>query len=253
MSFPVQSQNIAVAVRGLWALGVKGVNVTIPHKQAVFELMTCVSDEARLAHAINTISFDGATGEISGHNTDVDGWWTSIRDHLPSTNLTVAILGSGGAARAIATALALHAPGTQLHLVARTQRRLEDYERDFGAKLRVHSHGWAERHEVVRQSLLVVNATPIGLWPNVNESPIEGPDCFQAGQVVQDIVYRPLHTRMMEQASKQGAVVVDGLGMLVHQGALSAQFWTAERAPVDVMRAAAESFLLGGSDDGSAG
>jgi shikimate dehydrogenase len=247
LPFPVKPADLADAVRGLRALGIQGVNVTIPHKQTVFGMMHRVTEEARLAQAVNTVVFDEVTGELVGHNTDVGGWWDSIQSYGSARPLSVAVLGTGGAARAIATALALYAPKSELDLVARNQQSINAYITDFGQVLTIRPHVWATRHEVISRAELIINATPVGMWPNATESPVEEADCFHKGQVVQDIVYRPLQTKMMQQASLQGAICVDGLGMLVQQGARALQLWLSQPAPVDVMRSAAEAFLDSGS------
>jgi shikimate dehydrogenase len=243
VSFPVRPLDVVTAVKGLQALGVNGVNVTIPHKQTVFDVMTHVTDVAKLAKAVNTIRFDIVTGDIIGHNTDVDGWWLSVCNHLSNARPIVALLGAGGAARAITTALSVHAPGSRIQVVARTEQHVQPFLEDFAKGIIVSGHDWDHRHEVIDQSTLVINTTPIGMWPSVSDSPVTQDDCFHTGQVVQDIVYRPLQTAMMQQALTQGAAVVDGLGMLVHQGAHAIQFWTNRQPPLAVMRHAAEQFL----------
>lgn len=248
LAFPVQPSYLADAMRGLRALGFRGANVTIPHKKTVFTMMHRVTEEATLAQAVNTVVFDEVTGEMVGHNTDVGGWWESIRPQLSQNPLSVTLLGTGGAARAVAAALAVHAPNSELNLVARNPQVLDSYIADFGQALVIRCHDWAARHEVISHAELIVNATPVGMWPNVNDSPVEEAACFQPGQVVQDIVYRPLETKMMRQASQQGAISVDGLGMLIHQGARAIELWLSQPAPFDVMRNAAEAFLDSGSN-----
>lgn len=239
LPFAVRPADIRAAVAGLRALGAGGFNVTIPHKQAVFELLDEVSETARAAGAVNTVTV-GADGRLFGHNTDVDGWWASVRPHLPGAPHRVAVLGAGGAARAVLTALSVHAPGAAVSVIARRLEQGEALAERFSESLRVTARAWAERHEAVAEADLVAQTTPIGMWPNHDASAVEDPACFFPGQVVQDAVYRPLKTRLLTQAAERGATIVDGLSMLVEQGALAYERWFDAPAPRDVMRRAAE-------------
>ncbi|SFU94036.1 shikimate dehydrogenase [Alicyclobacillus macrosporangiidus] len=245
MSFEVAPTHIAAAVEGLRALGAGGFNVTIPHKQAVFSLLDEVTDTARMAGAVNTVRVDPG-GRLWGHNTDVDGWWESVRPHLEGIPERVAVLGAGGAARAVLTALALRAPGTRVAVAARRLERAEALAVQFGDWLRVQVFPWADRHACVAQADLVAQTTPIGMWPETDAAPVEDGRCFRAGQVVQDAVYRPLRTRFLEEAAARGATAVDGLSMLVEQGALAYERWFEAPAPRAVMRAAAEEAVRHG-------
>lgn len=243
VAFAVQPLHVEQAIAGLRALGAGGVNVTIPHKQTVFELVSRCTDEAVLAGAVNTVRFED-DGELTGHNTDVAGWWLGLSRALTPGFVpqSVVILGAGGAARAVMSALSLHLPTARIQLVARQQSKATELEGRFAHRLTVQVMPWEHRHGVIHDSDLVINTTPVGMWPQVDASPIDQVDCFHTGQVVQDIVYRPLLTKFMQQAEQRGAVVVDGLRMLVDQGALSFEFWTGVEAPRDLMyRAALQS------------
>lgn len=243
MAFPVVPDRLADAVAGLGALGARGVNVTIPHKQAVMASVQQLSDAARLAGAVNTLRFEDEGRHITGHNTDVTGWWQGIRTHAQTPWRTVTVLGAGGAARAVAAALVLHAPGVQLRIAARTLKTSAAIVRDFADVLTVSAVPWDARHEAVYEADCVVNATPIGMWPAQDDSPLADDSCFWPGQVMQDMVYRPLQTRCMVQARGKGAIVVDGLEMLIHQGAAAFTYWNDLDAPVDTMRDAAMQAL----------
>lgn len=234
--FPVQPSRIEAAMAGLAALSIRGVNVTIPHKQAVLPWLSDVSDEARFAGAVNTISVDADSGRMSGHNTDVSGWWKSVSDAQKTPWEAAIVLGAGGAARAIAAALALYSPATRLRIAARNVQKAEEIASGFRDKIAIEAVPWEKRCAAIEQAELVVQATPVGMWPRDGESPVENAGCFHSGQVVQDIVYRPLETAFLKLAASQGAKTLDGLNMLVHQGAAAIQFWMKRQAPVEVMR-----------------
>lgn len=242
-AFPVQPSRIEDAMKGLAALGVQGVNVTIPHKQAVMSFADSLTDEARLAGAVNTLRRRHDGDGWDAHNTDVVGWWQSIQASVNPTARRMAVLGAGGAARGILVAVSLYAPHLELTLVARRPEQRLLFERDFGSMLNLRTASWDSRHEVVGESDIVVNTTPIGMWPSQGESPLADASCLRPGQTVQDIVYRPLKTRLLADAESRGAVTVDGLWMLVYQGVAAVQFWQGRIPSADTMRRAALKFL----------
>lgn len=243
IAFPVHVECLEDAVRGLWALGAGGANVTIPHKERVFHLLDDISESAKLVGAVNTL-VRGQGAHFVGHNTDVDGWWKSVeayvQDRSPST---VAIIGAGGAARAVLAALALYRPDVRVHVVARRQEQAEALMAAFRSRIAVQTCDWDSRHHVIANTDLVVQTTPIGMWPNSDASIMEDETCLFPGQLVVDIVYRPLKTALLQAAERRGATPVDGLSMLVHQGARAFELWTGQAAPIEVMREAALAAL----------
>lgn len=244
LPFALSPDRFEVGLNGLEALGAVGVNVTIPHKQAAWRNVAEVSQEATLAKAVNTVRFESDSSVRTGHNTDVEGWWQSVRPYLNSPVSEAAVFGSGGAARAVLAALSLHQPQAKVHLLARNAQSAGDLAIDFRDHLDVVPRDWISREKWVERSSLVVNATSVGMWPNVNQSVLPaGTSSFHQGQVVQDAVYRPRKTVFLEQAENRGAATVDGLHMLVGQGAAALEYWLSSPAPADVMMAAAESFL----------
>lgn len=242
-AFPVQPQQLATAIAGIRALGLRGVNVTIPHKQAVLPFVHTLTEAAQLAGAVNTLRFDTETGNIDGHNTDIEGWWFSIKDAIRPNQRRVVVLGGGGAARAILVALSLYAPDLQVSLVTRRAEQAAEFQAAFATRISLSGVAWDQRHEAVADADVVINTTPIGMWPNPGASPLADATCLHSGQVVQDIVYRPLQTLLLQQAVDAGAQALDGLWMLVYQGAAALQFWLREAAPPDSMRIAALAFL----------
>lgn len=232
------------AILGLRALSFKGANVTVPYKEAVLPYMEKLSEQAKLIQAINTISID--EGErLVGHNTDADGFAADLADKgMSISEIDALILGAGGAARAICVAL-LERGIKHLTIVNRTVQKADDlasYLKTHYIDRDIHSGPLdAEyiRHIPLRS--LVVNCTSVGCFPNVNDMPWDENLAFSPSQIVYDTIYNPFETKLLAHAKKSGAKAFNGLGMLVHQGALSFKLWTGLDAPVEVMKQACVS------------
>lgn len=240
--FPVHPDQLAAAVAGAVALGVGGFNVTIPHKEAIVAYLDAVSEEARFIGAVNTVHI--VDGRTIGYNTDSEGFLQPLRGlQVPFAETAVCVLGAGGAARAITMAL-LQAGCPVLAVANRTLARAERLvtalrERFPLAALRAVP--WAETAPVAQRSGLLVNATSVGLHA---ETAALLPDtCFRPGQIVYDIVYRPLLTPFLAMAGQRGATVVGGLDMLIGQGAEAFRLWTGRTFPLPVIRRALEAVL----------
>jgi shikimate dehydrogenase len=216
-------------VRGLPAQGFAGVNVTIPHKEAALALATEGSDEARSIGAANTLTF-GRDGTIRADNTDAPGLLDALGDPPPRTAL---ILGAGGSARAVA--YALRSVGAAVAVWNRTGARAARLAGDLGVAA-VEAPVAAE---------VLVNCTSAGMHDRsetFKEMPVKADDLGEYACVV-DLVYRDGATELLRQAERRGCRCVDGLEILVRQGARSFQIWTGRSAPLDVMRRAARSGL----------
>ncbi|MCY3630591.1 MAG: shikimate dehydrogenase [Bacteroidota bacterium] len=221
------------AVRGLNALGFAGANVTIPHKQAVLPHMDSLSDTARAIGAVNTIVCK--ENQLYGDNTDIEGFLAPLKD-LELHGAPMTLLGAGGAARAAAYGLLRDYSPNPLTLVARRVGQAENLANDFsafGAHLEVCDFDSASRY--IRESRLIVNCTPIGMYPNVQETPWEQKEDFVPGQIVYDLVYRPYRTRLLQEAANRGSVTIGGLTMLIEQAAAAYRQWTDREMPVDVV------------------
>ena len=216
VALPVPPERFAETVRALRGSGYRAANVTIPHKLAAAGIADELTDPARAIGAVNTLSFDEAQG-IVGHNTDAGGLIDALGEPPPATAL---VLGAGGAARA--AAWALREAGAEVRIWNRTASRARALARELGVSA---GSGDAE---------LLVNATAIGLKP---DDSLEGIPLVDA-RVVVDLVYGSAPTPIVRWAEERGARVVDGLEVLVRQGALSLAFWTGCDPPVDVMRRA---------------
>jgi shikimate dehydrogenase len=240
--FPVAPADLTVAVAGAVALGVAGFNVTIPHKEAILTHLDEISAAAQFVGAVNTVRIHA--GRTIGYNTDGEGFLQPLRAlSLPFENTSVCVLGAGGAARAITMAL-LQAGCPVLVVANRTLERAERLtttlrQRFPAARIGVEPLERAEH--VARQSSLIVNTTSAG-WHG-EEKPLLSEACLRGGQVVYDIVYRPLHTPLLQAARRRGATVLPGIDMLIGQGAEAFRLWTGLSFPVTAVRRALEPYL----------
>ena len=238
VAFPVPPEGAAHVGRAMRHLGIRGLNVTVPHKQAVLPGLDEIAPEARAIGAVNTI--DHRDGRLVGHNTDAYGVLASLREGgLERLPPKVALLGAGGAAKAVLHALLSRGEVEEVILLNRTASRAESLAEAMDGGGRVRVAPLAESGGV-REAGLVINATSIGMEPEAGVSPLGDGSVLHDGMAVLDIVYKPLRTRLLEQALAAGARALDGLGMLVHQGARSFEIWTGVRPPVDAMRRAIE-------------
>lgn len=231
VALPVRAGHGALAVQAMATLGIDGLNVTMPHKSVVAGAVDRCSPVAARLGAVNTVvrSADGLLGE----STDGEGFIRALRidEGFDPAGARCLVVGAGGAARAIVLALA-QAGAAQVVVNARRGSAAIAAAALAGPVGRVGTADEAEGCD------LVVNATPLGMDPGVVELPV--PErCLGAGQVVADLVYQPIRTPFVEAARARGAVALNGLGMLIHQAALSFRLWTGEDPSLEVMSAAA--------------
>ncbi len=242
VALPVAPERVSTAVSGLAALGIRGVNVTVPHKQAVLPLLDELDTAVSLIGAVNTIVVQRETGQLSGHNTDWRGFLADLATHhVDVQGRGCFILGAGGSARAIAYAIAT--AGGRVHILARRPSQAEELAHTLGPHFpheHLSYHALGELPQLVAQwpAPLVINSTPLGMVPNVNGSPWPDNLPFPADGVAYDLVYNPATTRFMHQAQTAGAQAINGLGMLLEQGALAFELWTGQKPDTAVMRAA---------------
>jgi shikimate dehydrogenase len=236
--WPTPPDALATTIAGLRRAGIAGANVTVPHKTAVLPLLDDLSAAARRLGAVNTIVHDGE--RLVGHNTDVTGFWAALEEaggQNPGSRAV--ILGAGGAARAVYWAL--HEHGIPTTVLARNAGAAAAL-----LTLTDRGDGWAGTLDVITVRLalegatLLVNTTSAGMWPHADESPLPPGTILPPGLLVYDLVYRPRRTRLLAQAEAAGCRTLDGLGMLLHQGAAAFTLWTGEPAPLPLMRAALE-------------
>lgn len=211
-------------------LGFVGINVTIPHKEAVLQIADIVTDRAALIGAANTLIFR-KDGRIHADNTDGSGFMANLRQRAPGWQPAAgpaAVFGAGGAARAVIAAL-LEVGVPEIRIANRTRPRAEAMRADFGAKLKVFD--WVQAPNMLEGAATVVNTTSLGM---VGKPEFRVPlDALEPTAVVTDLVYNPLKTPLLLQAEALGCTVVDGLGMLLHQAAPGFERWFGQRPEVD--------------------
>ena len=235
---PVRPGWIRDAIAGLVALGFRGANVTIPYKQAVVPLLDDLSQQARRIGAVNTIVIEQG-GRTIGHNTDSAGFIAALHDGgFAPSGRAVIIVGAGGAAGAVVHAL-LAAGMKKLTVLSRTHARAEKLISSFD-DTRLHSETLSEERliEGARSADLLVNATPVGMWPSVDGSIWPNGVAIPAHLTVFDLVYNPVETRLLQLAKSSGARAISGIEMLINQGAAAFELWTGMSAPIDAMRRA---------------
>lgn len=217
-------------IRTLPRLGFVGLNVTIPHKEAILQIADIVTDRAALIGAANTLIFR-KDGKIHADNTDGSGFMANLRQNAPGwvpTSGPAVVLGAGGAARAVVAAL-IEVGVPEIRLANRTRPRADALRSDFGAK--VHVHEWVQAGNILEDAATVVNTTSLGMTgkPDFRVSL----DRMNPHALVTDLVYTPLKTQLLIEAEVHGCTVVDGLGMLLHQAAPGFERWFGVRPEVD--------------------
>jgi shikimate dehydrogenase len=245
LPFPVAPDQVRAALAGLRALGFAGANVTVPHKQAVIPYLDDLTDAARTIGAVNTI-WIGHAGTLHGDNTDAYGFLAALREaEFDPQGARVAILGAGGSARAVASALGT-AGATSVGLWNRTPERAEAIVRDMQAlfpRTTFQAHKFPDGLHLIADEDLIVNCTPVGMWPHADASPWPPDASFPGRCLVMDLIYRPQETLFLARARTTGARTLNGVGMLVHQGAAAFRRWTGVEPPVDVMANALRTAL----------
>lgn len=226
----VAPQNLKDVLKTLPKAGFVGVNITIPHKEAVLEMADLVTDRATLIGAANTLIFR-KDGKIHADNTDGYGFLENLKagapDWQPATG-PATVLGAGGSARAVITAL-LDAGVQEILLSNRTRVRAEKLADDFGQRITVID--WVQAGNILEESSLVVNTTSLGMIGKpAMRIPLDG---LRRGTVVTDLVYAPLKTDLLAAADAAGCTTVDGLGMLLHQAVPGFERWFGQRPVVD--------------------
>ncbi|ANV87576.1 shikimate dehydrogenase [Picosynechococcus sp. PCC 7117] len=241
LAFPVAGAALKTALDGFWAIDLQGFSITIPHKQSIMAHLEAIAPEAELVGAVNTV-WRTATG-WQGTNTDVAGFVAPLQTlERDWSNVTPVILGNGGAARAVV--VGCHQLGCpQIHVLGRDPEKLAQFSESWqNTPLagKVQTHLWGDRQRLIPQAQLLVNATPIGMSPQVDASPVS--DELMAnlppGAIAYDLIYTPSPTQFLKQAQAQGAAIIDGSEMLVQQGAIALEKWLGQPVPVDTMRQA---------------
>lgn len=230
----VSPECLAAAISGLKALGFIGFNVTIPYKVRIIPYLDEIERGAALIGAVNTVVNDD--GCLVGYNTDADGFINSLKYHNVEVDSSkVAILGAGGAARAVVYGLFSHG-AKQIVIGARDNGKAIDFSGSFNS-IRISGMGWQDSAftEWLAEADIIINATPLGMYPNINSMPPLNWQVVNKQAIVCDIVYNPYNTKFLNVARQHGHKIITGEGMLVEQAALALELWTGKVAPRQTM------------------
>jgi shikimate dehydrogenase len=234
VAFDVDSNSLEDAVAGIRALGLKGINVTIPHKVAIMPMLDEIDPLAKRIGAVNTVVIED--GRLIGYNTDGTGYVRSLVEDtgIQLDQQIVTMVGAGGAARAVAFTLAENGV-KEIRIINRSRERATILADSLQSIVSTKIIERGEGKEAIADSSLLINTTSIGMLPNVEDTPVPT-EWLHDRLIVSDLIYNPLETRLLREAKAIGARVHSGVGMFVNQGALAFELWTGKKAPTEIMR-----------------
>ncbi|GFN30288.1 shikimate dehydrogenase [Paenibacillus xylaniclasticus] len=233
-AFHITTDKLGDFVAGVRAMGVRGVNVTIPHKLDIMKHLDVIDESASAIGAVNTIVNDN--GVLTGYNTDGIGYVRSLKEEAEPVlaGKRIVVLGAGGAARGIIYALTKEAPAS-ITIANRTEQRAVELAASMSDRAHVVGVSNERLQQVCEDADIVINTTSTGMYPNVNESPVNAA-WLQPGAVASDIIYNPMKTKFLIEAEQAGCRIHGGLGMFIYQGAYAFEYWTGKPAPAAAMR-----------------
>lgn len=242
--FQIKPKDLKIAIAGFEAIGIKGFSVTIPHKLEIIPLLSEVSQIAQLVGAVNTV-WHTETG-WHGTNTDVLGFLAPLKTlSYDWSQITPVILGNGGAARAVVVGCA-ELGCREIHVVGRDPQKLAEFQ-DSWANLssKVNVFTQEQLPDLLPQSQLLVNTTPVGMYPKIGDTPVSAKVLEKLSHlaIAYDLIYTPNPTQFLIQAQQNSAIVMNGLEMLVQQGAYALKIWTKKEPPVEIMRQSLKKHL----------
>jgi shikimate dehydrogenase len=235
-AFKVNPSEVANALAGMRALGIVGLNVTMPHKEAVIPHLDWIDETAKFLNSVNTIH--NKNRKLYGYSTDGIGALKALKENGADPHgKRVVMLGAGAAARAIAYTLVQETDELVVlnRTVSEAKELAESLKRKFGKKAIADSIKPDVVKENIRDSQILLNTTSVGMKPNLAQSLI-APSSLKSELTVMDIVYNPVETKLALDAKAAGATVISGVEMLIYQGAASFEIWTGKQAPLQVMR-----------------
>jgi shikimate dehydrogenase len=242
LTIEVAQEGLEAAVTGARAMGFAGFNCTIPHKVKVIEYLDGLGESASLMGAVNCVV--RRDGKLIGENTDGKGFVESLKELTDPEGKSVVMFGAGGAARAIGVEVAL-AGASKITVVNRSVERGEELTKLLNDRVPAEASfvSWDSTFNIPEGTDVVINATSIGLFPDVDARLNFNVDTLNAGMVVADVIPNPPQTNLVKDARAKGCKVIDGLGMLVNQGVIGIRYWTGIDPDPKVMRAALEEIF----------
>jgi shikimate dehydrogenase len=244
VAFRVKKEELENAMNGVRSLGIHGLNITMPHKNAVISYLDKIDPTAKFINAVNTVLNDN--GKLIGFNTDGVGALKALKENcVDLKKKKLLLLGAGGAANAIAFHAAQEVEEfVILNRTAEKAERLAEVLRiKFSKQITGNSFSANHIKEELKNADILINATSVGMHPNINQSLVR-PEWLRPDLCVMDIVYNPIETKLAKDAKVKGAIVISGVEMLVYQGAASFEIWTNHPAPVKVMKKTVLNKLL---------
>jgi shikimate dehydrogenase len=235
VAFRVSEKNLEDALIGIRALGIHGLNVTMPLKTKIIPHLDELDPDAEAIGAVNTIL--NTKGKLIGYNTDGLGAFSALKaNNCYLKNKKILILGAGGASRAISYTLAKDAHEVVIlnRTIERARKIAHDLHKIFGEKIRQRKLDEEALEKELNDTDILINATPLGMYPYENQTPVNR-KFLRSDLTIFDLVYNPPETKLLREAKAIGAKTVNGVAMLVHQGAASFEILTGKRAPIDVM------------------
>ncbi|MEE8637601.1 MAG: shikimate dehydrogenase [Candidatus Margulisiibacteriota bacterium] len=245
--FEVAPEDLSESLKGMRALHIAGFNATIPHKEKIVLLLDEVTKLARLIGAVNTVL--NQEGKLIGYNTDGAGFVDSLKEDakVSPRGKRAVVIGAGGASRAVSIMLAETGAGS-LTLTDIQEEKAKELSEYIGSHFEIVCDfvevNSKDLQKAIDKTDILVNATPVGMHPKIDQSPLDQSIKLHSKLLVYDLVYNPAETKLLKMAKASGCKICSGLGMLVRQGALAFTIWTGEEAPLKVMRKAAEAALM---------
>ncbi len=235
IAMPVAQEELENAVKGIKALNFRGINVTIPHKQAIMEYLDEINEDAKIIGAVNTVVNDN--DRLTGYNTDVIGFIDALKNAgFEPAGKNAVMLGAGGAARAVVWGLIKENIKT-LSIGVRNVAKVQPLVEYFKDYISIQLFDWKDPafNTALKEADLLINTTPLGMTPNVEAMPPVAWDCVSSDTFVYDIIYTPAETLFLKTAKEKGCKILNGMGMLAGQGAEAFRLWTGVNPDLKIM------------------
>jgi shikimate dehydrogenase len=227
--FKVEKSDLERAVKGLKAINVAGFNVTIPYKKEVMKYIDDNTKEALLMGAVNTVK--NIDGRFYGYNTDAEGFSRSFKEETGTgfKGKRIVMLGAGGASRAIAVKLAIEG-AVCISILNRTLSRAQEIvdiiSNNYETSIQCLENGDSKQAELFKNADIIINTTSVGMFPGTENCPIDKSIVFEENQIIYDLIYNPVKSKLLKRAEKSGCKAINGMGMLFYQGIYAYEIWT---------------------------